>query len=91
MLFLLLRGRFSVKLVIDEKENMITAAFDLQNIPEGYLADPYRVLAELRARSPVHENPDGTFILTSYNNIFQTYQDPIIWSSDKKAAFRPKF
>ena len=91
MLFLLLRGQFSVKLVIDEKENMITAAFDLQNIPEGYLADPYRVLAELRARSPVHENPDGTFVLTSYNDIFQTYQDPIIWSSDKKAAFRPKF
>ena len=70
---------------------MMTTKFDLQNVPEGYLADPYSVLAELRAQSPVYANPDGTFILTGYNDILQTYRDPIAWSSDKKAAFRPKF
>ena len=70
---------------------MMTTKFDLQNVPEGYLADPYSVLAELRVQSPVYANPDGTFILTGYNDILQTYRDPIAWSSDKKAAFRPKF
>ena len=70
---------------------MLTTKFDLQNVPEGYLADPYSVLAELRVQSPVYANPDGTFILTGYNDILQTYRDPISWSSDKKAAFRPKF
>ena len=70
---------------------MMTTKFDLQNVPEGYLADPYSVLAELRVQSPVYANPNGTFILTGYNDILQTYRDPIAWSSDKKAAFRPKF
>ena len=53
--------------------------------------DPYRVLAELRAQSPVHKNTDGTFVLTCYADIVQTYRDPMIWSSDKRATFKPKF
>ena len=74
-----------------EKRDAMVAVFDLQNIPANYLEDPYGVLAELREKSPVHKNPDGTFVLTAYNDIVQTYRDPLIWSSDKKAAFRPKF
>jgi len=53
--------------------------------------DPYSVLAELRAQSPVHKNTDGTFVLTCYADIVQTYRDPMIWSSDKRATFKPKF
>ena len=70
---------------------MMTAAFDLQNVSDGYLADPYGVLAKLRAQSPVYRNPDGTFVLTEYDDIVQTYRDPMVWSSDKRATFRPKF
>ena len=69
----------------------MNASFDLQNVSEDYLADPYRVLAELRAHSPVHKNNDGTFILTCYSDIVQTYRDPLIWSSDKQSVFKPKF
>ena len=57
----------------------MAATFDLQNIPANYLEDPYGVLAELREKSPVHKNPDGTFVLTAYNDIVQTYRDPLIW------------
>ena len=70
---------------------MMSTTFDLQNVSEDYLVDPYRVLAELRAQSPVHKNTDGTFVLTCYADIVQTYRDPMIWSSDKRATFKPKF
>ena len=70
---------------------MMSTTFDLQNVSENYLVDPYRVLAELRAQSPVHKNTDGTFVLTCYADIVQTYRDPMIWSSDKRATFKPKF
>ena len=69
----------------------MSTTFDLQNVSEDYLVDPYRVLAELRAQSPVHKNTDGTFVLTCYSDIVQTYRDPMIWSSDKRATFKPKF
>ena len=69
----------------------MSTTFNLQNVSEDYLVDPYRVLAELRAQSPVHKNTDGTFVLTCYSDIVQTYRDPMIWSSDKKATFKPKF
>ena len=54
---------------------MMSTTFDLQNVSEDYLVDPYRVLAELRAQSPVHKNTDGTFVLTCYADIVQTYRD----------------
>ena len=69
----------------------MSTTFDLQNVSEDYLVDPYRVLAALRAQSPVHKNTDGTFVLTCYDDIVQTYRDPMIWSSDKRATFKPKF
>ena len=67
------------------------AEFDLNNIPDDYLADPYARLALLREEAPVHRNPDGTFVLTAYDDIVQTYRDPVVWSSDKTRAFAPKF
>jgi cytochrome P450 len=70
---------------------MMSTTFDLKNVSEDYLMDPYLVLAELRAQSPVHKNTDGTFVLTCYADIVQTYRDPMIWSSDKRATFKPKF
>ena len=65
--------------------------FNLQDVPTDYLTEPYSFLAKLRMQSPVHNSPDGTFVLTSYHDIVQTYRDPVIWSSDKKDAFGPKF
>ncbi|MGR3503469.1 cytochrome P450 [Pseudaestuariivita sp.] len=67
------------------------SAFDLRAVPEAYLEDPYAVLAQLRTQAPVHQAPDGTFVLTRYDDIVQTYRDPALWSSDKTAAFLPKF
>ena len=65
--------------------------FDLLHVPDAYIADPYPYLAALRQTSPVHRNPDGTYVLTRYDDIVSTYRDPSLWSSDKKADFGPKF
>lgn len=65
--------------------------FDLLHVPGDYIADPYRYFASLRQFSPVHPNPDGSFILTRYDDLVQVYRDPTTWSSDKRADFGPKF
>lgn len=67
------------------------SGFDLLHVPPGYTDDPYPYLAALRARSPVHRNPDGSYVLTRYDDIVSTYRDPALWSSDKRADFAPKF
>jgi len=68
-----------------------TSSFDLLHVPTGYTDDPYPYLAALRERSPVHRNPDGSYVLTRYDDIVTTYRDPAVWSSDKRADFAPKF
>ncbi len=65
--------------------------FDLRNVPAGYIADPYPYLADLRKNAPVHRNPDGTYVLTRYDDLVSVYRDPKLWSSDKRADFGPKF
>ncbi len=67
------------------------AGFDLLDVPRDYISDPYRYFTELRQHSPIHRNPDGTYILTRYDDCVTTYRDPTIWSSDKRADFAPKF
>lgn len=67
------------------------SGFDLLQVPPAYIADPYPYLAALRKQAPVHRNPDGTFVLTRYDDIAAVYRDPKLWSSDKRADFAPKF
>ena len=65
--------------------------FDLLNLPEDFVPDPYRYFAALRARDPVHANSDGSFVLTRYDDLVAAYRDPSVWSSDKKLDFKPKY
>jgi len=67
------------------------SGFDLLNVPPAYIADPYPHLAALREQAPVHRNPDGTYVLTRYDDITAVYRSPKLWSSDKRADFAPKF
>ncbi|MEZ5560601.1 MAG: cytochrome P450 [Pseudomonadales bacterium] len=66
-------------------------AFDLRNLPGDYSADPYRYFAALRAERPVHRMPDGSYLLTRYADLEAVYRAPMLWSSDKKVEFKPKF
>src|SRR5690606_2156399 len=44
----------------------------------------------LREIDPVHRQPDGSFLLTRYDDLAAVYRDRR-FSSDKKVEFRPKF
>lgn len=66
-------------------------SFDIRAVPAGFTQDPYPFLKALRERDPVHRNPDGSYVLTRYDDLAAIYRDPCIWSSDKKADFAPKF
>src|SRR6266852_4892189 len=66
-------------------------AFDLRKLDPNFLADPYPVYRALREHDPVHRMPDGSYILSRYEDCAEIYRDPACWSSDKKIDFRPNF
>ena len=65
--------------------------FDLRNVPDAYLNDPYGFLAALRKKTPVYANPDGSYVLTHFQDMEKIYRDPDLWKSGKKKAFAQKF
>ena len=65
--------------------------FDLLNVSSDFIADPYPWFHALRQGSPVHRNPDGSYVLTRYDDLASIYRNPDLWSSDKRADFGPKF
>jgi cytochrome P450 len=66
------------------------AAFDLAALPEGFIDDPYPLLAGLRERSPRHRLRDGGVFLTRHADAVEVYRSPAA-SSDKKIEFLPKY
>jgi cytochrome P450 len=65
--------------------------FDPNRLGPEFYEDPYPTYAALRELAPVHRCPDGTWFLTRYADLDQIYRDRNSFSSDKKAAFGPKF
>ncbi len=69
----------------------IAASFDLRALPPDFYADPYPVYDVLRAASPVHLMPDGSYFLTRHADLVVIYRDAQSFSSDKKVEFEPKY
>jgi hypothetical protein len=67
-----------------------TKAFDLNDLPPEFLDNPFPTYHLLRRHDPVHLNPDESYFLTRYDDVAAVYRDPR-FSSDKQAAFKPKF
>lgn len=65
--------------------------FDLTASPPGFHEDPYPWYEALRTRDPVKRLADGGVLLTRYRDVLAVYGDPATFSSDKRAAFGPKF
>ncbi len=70
---------------------MSTESFDLYNPPKDFIENVYTYYNSLREKSPIHKNPDGSYVLTTYKDIISVYRNFRIWSSDKKTEFGPKF
>lgn len=65
--------------------------FDLRRLPQDFYTDPYPWYAALRSRTPMRRMPDGSLLLTRFADCEQVYKNPRLFSSDKKAEFKPKF
>ncbi len=64
---------------------------DLRRLPDKFYLDPYPVYRHLREREPVKRMPDGSVLLTRYDDLVAVYKDAQSFSSDKREEFRPKF
>ena len=65
--------------------------FDLKRLPADFIEDPYGYFRALREHDPVHRMPDGSYIITRYDDCETLYKDAKTYSSDKKIEFHPKF
>jgi len=71
--------------------DLLTAQnFDLNAIDDAFCQDPFPTYRLLREHDPVHQNPDGSYLLTRYDDVAKSFRHPGM-SSDKKVAFKPKF
>lgn len=64
--------------------------FDINAIDQAFLNNPFPIYRELRERAPVYQNPDGSYFLTRFEDVVQSFKHPAM-SSDKKVDFKPKF
>jgi cytochrome P450 len=67
------------------------SGFDLRTLPADFYANPFPYYAALQARSPIKPMPDGSILLTRYEDVEFVYKNPKIFSSDKKREFGEKF
>lgn len=66
-------------------------SFDPAKPSPGFFSNPYPTYSMLREQDPVHRCPDGTWFLTRHADLERIYRDRNSFSSDKRAAFAPKF
>ena len=69
----------------------VAASFDLTRLPPDFYADPYPYYRALRDHEPIKHMPDGSWLLTRYDDIVPVYRDFKLFSSDKKKEFGAKF
>ena len=70
---------------------MSIESFDLYNPPSDFINNVYKYYNLLREKSPIHENSDGSYILTRYKDLVGVYRNFKVWSSDKRTEFGAKF
>ncbi len=65
--------------------------FDLRRLGADFYANPYPVYNALRDHAPVHRQPDRSYFLSRYADCVTVYKDGVLFSSDKKREFKPKY
>ncbi|WP_189681555.1 cytochrome P450 [Seohaeicola zhoushanensis] len=65
--------------------------FTLAAPPQGFVDDPFPWYDALLEHAPVLVQPDGSVFLSRHADLDRIYRDTTLYSSDKKAAFAPKF
>jgi len=65
--------------------------FDLRRLSADFYENPYPYYAALRQHEPIKHLPGGGYLLTRYRDVEFVYKNPKLFSSDKKAEFKPKY
>ncbi len=64
---------------------------DLMNPPVGFVDDPFPFYDALLEHAPILRQPDGSMLLSRHADLDAIYRNTTLYSSDKEAAFGPKF
>lgn len=74
-------------------ENLARLAetFDLENLPADFYDNPFRHYRALLTHAPVKRLPNGSWLLSRYDDLNAIYRDAGAFSSDKKVEFLPKY
>lgn len=67
------------------------AQFVLSKVNLAFAQDPYPDYKVLRDHAPLCRQPDGSYVLTRYDDIRHVMCDPERYSSDKRIDFKPRF
>jgi cytochrome P450 len=65
--------------------------FVLAESDHAFARDPYPDYACLQEHAPVCRQPDGSVLLTRYDDLRRVFNDPVLFSSDKRIDFKPRF
>jgi cytochrome P450 len=69
----------------------LVESFDLNDLPNRFYDNPYVFYQALRDLAPIKRLADGSYFLTRYADVLAVYNNPQIFSSDKKIEFKPKY
>ncbi len=65
--------------------------FILSDVDLAFAQNPYPDYTVLRDHAPYCAQPDGSLVLTRYDDVKHVMSDPALFSSDKRIDFKPKF
>ncbi|UCE30562.1 MAG: cytochrome P450, partial [Burkholderiales bacterium] len=67
------------------------SVFVLSEVDSDFAQDPYPDFAVLRQHAPLCRQPDGSILITRYEDVRRALSEAELFSSDKKVDFLPKF
>lgn len=65
--------------------------FDLSSLPNEFTDNPYPFYSALVSDTPILEQTDGSFVVSSYRALESIYKNTSTYSSDKTILFKEKF
>ena len=74
-----------------EQAQAIAQTLDLRALPRAFYDNPYPVYDALRRDTPVRRMPDGSWLLTRYDDVVAVYRNAQVFSADKKVEFGAKY
>jgi cytochrome P450 len=66
-------------------------SFDLNHLLPAFYDNPFIYYKALRESAPIKRLADGSYFLTRYADVLAVYNNPHVFSSDKKIEFKPKY